>query len=55
MIIVISLILGGLVGWFRAGRRGGNRADKLQYAAVHAMIFAIISLFANLFLFGALV
>lgn len=55
MIIIIAFILGGLIGWFRAGKRGGNRADKLQYAAVHAMIFAIIALFANLFLLGRLV
>lgn len=55
MIIVISLVLGALVGWFRAGKRGGNRADKLQYAAVHAMIFAIVALFANLIILGRLI
>lgn len=55
MVIIIALVVGGLVGWYRARKRGGNRADMLQYAAVHAMIFAIIALFSNLFLLGRLI
>lgn len=50
MIIIIALIIGGLLGWFRAAKRDGNRADKLQYAAAHAIIFAIVALFTTLIL-----
>lgn len=56
MIGIILTCMGGFVGWYKARKRGGNRADKLQYAAIYAMIFAVIGLFvgiiADRFVFG---
>ncbi len=44
MIIAACLILGGIVGWTTASRRGGNRFDKWQYALVFAILFALVGL-----------
>ncbi|MDH5530137.1 MAG: hypothetical protein OEY05_08870 [Paracoccaceae bacterium] len=44
----MSFLLGTCVGWIRAARKGGNRLDKLQYAAVHAIFFTIVGLFITL-------
>jgi phosphate/sulfate permease len=43
MLFVIAFALGALVGWHRAARRGGDRLDQLQYAAVFGIIFALVS------------
>ncbi len=43
MIFPLAFLLGGLVGWRRAGRRGGDRLDKLQYAIVHGILFALVT------------
>ncbi|MCU9846626.1 hypothetical protein OEZ60_01225 [Defluviimonas sp. WL0024] len=48
MIFFAATLLGALTGWLRATRRGGDRLDKLQYAAVHAIIFAIAGLFVTI-------
>ncbi|MCB2094896.1 MAG: hypothetical protein H6901_06795 [Rhodobacteraceae bacterium] len=48
MIIIAAFLLGATVGWVRAARRNGNRLDKLQYAAGHAIFFAVAGLFATL-------
>ncbi len=48
MIFVVAILIGALIGWRRAARRGGNRMDKLQYAAAHAIFFAILGLFATI-------
>ncbi|WP_193082652.1 hypothetical protein [Pseudooceanicola spongiae] len=50
MFIVAGLVLGAIFGGFRARKRGGNTKDIWQYAAVHAMLFAIIGLFATVIL-----
>jgi hypothetical protein len=42
MIVIAGLVLGAAYGWIRAGRAGGNRLDRLQYAAVHAILFSLI-------------
>jgi hypothetical protein len=42
------MILGAAIGWMRAARRGGNRADKVHYALAHAILFAILGLFATI-------
>ncbi|MBK4215548.1 hypothetical protein JJJ17_06380 [Paracoccus caeni] len=47
MIIIAAVIIGALLGWFRAGRHGGNKRDRLQYAVAFAIAFAIIALFAT--------
>lgn len=48
MIFIAAIILGALIGWRRAARREGNRLDKLQYAAGHAILFGILGLFASI-------
>ena len=38
MPIAIALfIVGAVIGWRRAARRGGTTADKLQYALAHGI------------------
>ncbi|WP_165775682.1 hypothetical protein [Paramylibacter kogurei] len=41
---IIAAIIGVILGWVRAGKRGGNNLDKLQYAAGHAIAFGLIGL-----------
>ncbi|MCQ0970014.1 hypothetical protein MLD63_06190 [Paracoccus sp. TK19116] len=48
MILIATLLIGAFVGWRKAARLQGDRLDRLQYAAVHAMIFAVIGLFVTL-------
>lgn len=43
MIPLIAFIAGFAFGWFRAGRRGGNRLDKLQYGAGHGIAFSLLA------------
>lgn len=46
MIALLCLLIGAVVGWLRAARRGGTTADKLQYAAVHGIAFGLLALTA---------
>ncbi|WP_204318730.1 hypothetical protein [Pseudooceanicola aestuarii] len=48
MFVVIAAILGAVFGGWRARARGGRRADILQYAAGHAILFALAGLFLTL-------
>jgi hypothetical protein len=48
MILPIAFLLGALFGWMRASKRGGNRLDKLQYAAGHGIAFLLLALLATL-------
>lgn len=48
MIVIAALIIGAFFGWYRAGRIDGNLKDRAQYAAVHAIMFALIGLFATI-------
>ena len=41
MLIAAAFVLGALLGWQRAGRRGGDRLDQLQFAAVHAIALTL--------------
>lgn len=43
MILIIALASGAALGWTRAGRRGGDRLDKLQYATGHAIFFGLVA------------
>jgi hypothetical protein len=54
MIVLACSILGALFGAFRAKKRQGRPADILQYAVVHAMIFAVMGLFITLLVHRAL-
>lgn len=44
MILPIAFIIGAVIGWMRAGRRGGNRLDKWQYAAAHGIALMLLAL-----------
>ena len=54
MIVLIAIVLGAWLGDVRARRARGNRKDRLQYAAAHALAFAILALFATILLDRAL-
>ena len=50
MIIIAGLLLGAAFGAWRAKQRKGAPLDVLQYAAGHAMLFAVIGLFLTVFI-----
>lgn len=50
MIVIIAIVLGAFLGDLRARRVQGNVKDRLQYAAAHALAFAILGLFATIFI-----
>lgn len=50
MLVIAALLLGAGIGVLRARKRGGNRLDIAQYAAVYALILALIALFASIFI-----
>ncbi|MDP5086773.1 MAG: hypothetical protein NWQ23_15250 [Yoonia sp.] len=56
MIFPLSgLVLGAIIGAFRARSRGGKGKDMLQWGAVFAIIFGLIGLFVLIFLQRSLV
>ncbi len=48
MIFYSAIVLGAVIGYIRAARRGGTWFDRLQYAAAHAIFLAIIGLFVTI-------
>lgn len=48
MIVIAAFVLGAILGDMRARRAGGNGKDRLQYAAAHAIAFAVMGLFATI-------
>lgn len=48
MLIIAGAVIGAIIGDRRAAKRGGSRADRAQYAAVHAIGLALIGLFATI-------
>lgn len=46
----IGAVIGIILGWFRATKRGGNTADKLQYAAAHGIALLLVGYFIALFM-----
>jgi hypothetical protein len=48
MIAIAGMILGGVIGWFRASRRGGATLDKLQWAGAHLVLGAVVGLFLTI-------
>ncbi len=48
MIIAAGFILGIFLGGFTAKKRGGKTLDILQYAAVYAIAFTLLGLFASI-------
>ncbi|WCQ98356.1 hypothetical protein [Paracoccus aestuarii] len=49
MIVIAAIIIGAALGWRRAAKLGGNRADRVQYAVAFALGFAMIGVFATIF------
>lgn len=50
MLAAITGLIGVVLGWWNATRRGGNTADKLQYAAANGIAFLVLGYFLGLFL-----
>jgi hypothetical protein len=48
MIIIAGLLIGALWGGATARRRGGNRLDVAQYAAVGGIVGALLGLIATI-------
>lgn len=38
MIAIVLALIGAALGWHRAGKMGGNRLDRLQYAGIFAIV-----------------
>ena len=50
MIVLACMILGFALGWFRAGRAGGNSKDRLQWALAHMLALVVAGLLVSVFL-----
>lgn len=50
MITYLFMVIGAIGGALRAKKRGGNRLDMAQYAAIYGMIFGLIGLFVAIIL-----
>lgn len=48
MIVLLSALLGIVMGVVKARKRNGNRLDILQYATGYGIAFAIVGVFLNL-------
>ncbi|AGT08987.1 hypothetical protein [Paracoccus aminophilus] len=44
MIVILSSLIGAALGWLRATKLDGNRADHVQYAFGFGLAFSIIGL-----------
>jgi hypothetical protein len=53
MIVLGAALLGAIIGGMTAARRKGGKLDIAQYAAGYAIAFALIGLFATLFIHRA--
>jgi len=50
MIVIAAFIIGAAIGWMRAVKAGGSRADKLQYAVAHALALGVLGMFLTIVL-----
>ncbi len=48
MDVLLVATIGAVIGGLSAKRRGGNRKDMAQYAAVFAIIFALAGLILSI-------
>lgn len=48
MVILLAALAGAGLGWRNAVQRGGNRLDIAQFAAVGAIVGAIVGMFATI-------
>ena len=46
MLVFVGFVLGCVLGWIRAARRGGGIPDRIQYALAHGIPAALITLTA---------
>ncbi|MDO5657733.1 MAG: hypothetical protein Q4G36_05370 [Paracoccus sp. (in: a-proteobacteria)] len=49
MIVLAFALAGFALGWMRAGRVGGVRADRWQWALGHAIALGLIGVFIAVF------
>ncbi len=54
MIVIVSALIGLVLGGVTAKRRGGNRLDIAQYAGAYGIGFALLGVFATIALEYAL-
>ena len=54
MIALGLALIGAIIGGLTARKRGGNRKDIAQYAAVYGMAFLIVGMIATVLLDRAL-
>lgn len=50
MIVIATTLIGAVYGGWLSRKRGGNRYDIAQYAAAYGVAFALIGLFATIFI-----
>ncbi len=50
ILAAIGGVIGIILGWIHATKRGGNTADKLQYAVVHGIALLLVGYFIALFM-----
>ena len=50
MIGLLVAFAGAVLGYLRAGRLGGNRMDRLQYAAVFAIVGFLLGMAVTIML-----
>lgn len=50
MLAIFALLAGLIFGWMRAKKRGGTRADCVQYALAHGLAFGLAGLAAAIIL-----
>lgn len=50
MIVIAGAVIGAFIGDRRARARGGNAADRAQYAVVYGIVLGLVGLFVTLIL-----
>lgn len=47
MIVAVLFVAGLVLGWTRAARRGGNTADRVQFALAHGIPAALVGIIGS--------
>ncbi len=50
MLYLIAFLLGLALGWYTAGKKGGNTADKLQYGFIFGLLAMLLLMFGIIIL-----
>ena len=48
MLLVVTFLAAGTIGWMRAAKQGGKTADRVQYALAHAIPATLLMLFLQI-------